>query len=82
MPRRALAFLATATLPLLLAVPGADADAPAKGGNCLGAAFSGLVPEETSTAPPTYGETTRAQARGQQRDDLIRAATAALAGCP
>ncbi|MDQ4132937.1 MAG: hypothetical protein M3179_06940 [Actinomycetota bacterium] len=67
------------TLPL--SVPAATADAPANENNCLGAAFSGLVPEETSTAPPTYGETTRAQAREGIRDDLLTAATKGAASC-
>lgn len=80
--RRSLVAAAAAGLPLALSVPGAGADAAPRGGNCLGAAFSALVPEETSTAPPSYGQTTRGQAADQQRDDLITAATGALAGCP
>lgn len=64
-----------------LSVAPAAADAPMNSNNCLGAAFSGLVPEETSEAPPTYGQTSRAQAAEQIRDDLLTGAAEALASC-
>lgn len=82
MLRKRLAVLTSgASVLLLLSVPVAGADAPANSNNCLGTAFSALVPEETSTAPPTYGETTRGQAQEGIRDDLLRGATGALASC-
>lgn len=70
-----------ASLMGLLSVAPAAADAPMNSNNCLGAAFSGLVPEETSDAPPAYGKTTRAQAADGIRDDLLREATGGLASC-
>ena len=82
MLRKRLAVLISgASVALLLSVPVAHADAPPNSNNCLGTAFSGLVPGETSTAPPTYGETTRGQAKQGIRDDLLTAATEALASC-
>lgn len=65
----------------LLSMAPAAADAPMNSNNCLGAAFSGLVPEETSDAPPTYGQTTRDQAKDGMRDDLLTGATEAGASC-
>ncbi len=65
----------------LLSVPVAHADAPPNSNNCLGAAFSALVPEETSTAPPTYGETARAQAHEGTRAELLTGATEGAASC-
>jgi len=73
--------VSVASLVGLLAVAPAAADAPTNPNNCLGVAFSGLVPEETSDAPPTYGETTRAQAHDRIRDDLLTGATEGLASC-
>jgi hypothetical protein len=66
---------------ILLSVPVAHADAPPNSNNCLGAAFSALVPEETSIAPPTYGETTQAQAHDGTRAELLTGATEGAASC-
>lgn len=79
--KRTIAFLGSLSVTLLLSLPSAGADAPPGPNNCLGTAFSGLVPEETSAAPPAYGETTRAQAQAGLRDDLLTGATEALASC-
>ena len=79
--RRMAALISSASVTMLLSMPSAGADAIAGPNNCLGAAFSGLVPEETSAAPPAYGETTAAQAQAGVRDDLLTAATHALASC-
>lgn len=79
--KRIVAFIGTVSATLVLSLPSAGADAPPGPNNCLGWAFSGLVPEETSAAPPTYGETTRAQAQAGIRDDLLTGATEALASC-
>ena len=70
-----------ASLVALLSTAPAAADASSNSNNCLGAAFSGLVPEETSDAPPNYGQTTRSQAADGIRDDLLTGATEALASC-
>ncbi len=78
---RAVTFISGASVMLLLWVPTAGADAPANSNNCLGAGFSALVPEETSTAPPTYGKTTRAQAQAGTRAELLTGATEAAASC-
>ncbi len=79
--RRLGVLLSGASAVVLLSVPVARADAPLNANNCLGAGFSGLVPEETSAAPPTYGETTRGQAQSRIRDDLLTAAAEGAASC-
>jgi len=79
--KRLVPVVGGAAFSLLVSVGPVAADAPAGANNCLGMAFSGLVPEETAGSPPEYGEVTRAQARQAVRDDLITAATGALASC-
>lgn len=79
--KRIAVVLGGASVVVLLSVPAAHADSPVNSNNCLGAGFSSLVPEETSTAPPTYGETTRGQAREGTRAELLRGATEAGASC-
>ena len=79
--KRIAVLVSTASGALVLSMSPAGADAPPGPNNCLGAAFSGLVPEETSAAAPAYGETTRAQAQAGLRDDLLTGATEAFASC-
>jgi hypothetical protein len=74
-------FISEVSAALLLSVPVARADAPQNLSNCLGVAFSVLVPGETATDPPTYGEVTRDMAKDGTRDDGLTAATGALANC-
>jgi hypothetical protein len=79
--KRVAVFISGVSAALLLSVPAGYADAVQKANNCLGAAFSGLVPGETATDPPNYGEVTRAMAKAGTRDDALTAATGALASC-
>jgi hypothetical protein len=79
--RRLAVFISEVSTALLLFVPAARADAPQNLSNCLGVAFSLLVPGETATDPPTYGEVSRDMAKDGTRDDALTAATGVLASC-
>ncbi len=79
--RRAAAFLIAASTTLIVGAGTAWADAPPNANNCAGVFVSGLTPEFTATAPPSFGESRRELARAGLTGEAEKAATEALASC-
>ncbi len=79
--RRAGALLVAAWTTFMVGAGTASADATPNANNCAGVFVSGLTPEFTATAPPSFGKSRSELARASLTGETEKAATEALASC-